>query len=210
MTFFARRATATACSALLALSIAAPSAMAAPKGLTNEPNPLTPGQVRSLQRDGINISSANVESRGGYTFLQDGSRWAIIHSGSSTGKSDIDAGICTGSFFTPAMVAGKIEWGASDSCKSTAAPNDLYQHYITVNLRQGNTDVMTLGRMYSKRWATSPNSRYSRVASVHVTLSCDNTTKHHFDVVVYVTVHSIQFAPHVSNNPILACGLKDA
>ncbi len=199
------------------LANAAPSAtpvIPSASATTIDPEQLSPAQDRELAAVGIDPRQASIQTNGGYLLAVEGPDWAILaspntpSSGVSTLSADFDAGLCSGRFTLPAKIAGKLEWGASDSCSSTAAPNDLYQQYIKVSLRQGNTDVWSLGRMYTKRTVTSTNSRYSRVATVHQTSDCDDTNQHHFDVIVYVTVHSVSFNPVVSGAPVSACGLK--
>lgn len=127
----------------------------------------------------------------------------------SVGTTAYSAGICAGYFINPRMVAGKLEWGAWDSCSSTASPNDLYVHELKVTFRQQNPGLMR--PWYVKRTVTSPTSqRFNRAITVHVTSNCDDTNSHNFHILVYPQVHSVKFSTIQSSSMSnIPCGLAN-
>lgn len=217
------RRSAVAISAALALlgasaacpAYADPTQTLPDKGSSSAPHSglLSHNNQVALARLGIDPQKASIQSQRGYILAVQAERWVIIPSAADTKPGIVspsaafDAGLCEGEFKGPAMVGNNIIWGAYDSCKSTASPNDLYQHFLEVDLRQGNTDVLSFGHMYIKRSARSLNGPFSAHANVYIDERCDDTNKHHFDVVVHMTVHSIQWSPVVSPTATLACGL---
>ena len=121
-------------------------------------------------------------------------------------NSDFDARIYAAYSMMPAMIADRLEWARHDACVSTGTANDLYQQSMRVTLRQANTSFLSPGRRCNKRTMESRNSPHSHIASVHVTGNCDDTRRHHVDVVVHGTVHCAYFSPVVSDDPNSAGG----
>lgn len=190
--------------------MAAPTSTAAPEN-SSDPSASTRGieaapvALVSAARDaGVDGVNARAESHDGYMMISDNHSWVIgsddssSSSGASARSADFDAGICTGKFHNPQIIKNRLEWGAQSSCKSTAAPNDLYRHSIHVDLRQGNPKITSFGIMHKVSEYTSLNGPYSRVATAVATNPCKKNTKANYDVVARVTVHSVQFRAVVS------------
>lgn len=204
-----------AAAALLATTTAAPLAAQA-QDPSPTPNPsqfaenLTPREKEVARRAGVNPAKAEKQTRDNLTMLSDSTAWVVMdntQSDQANRSADFDAGICAGRFYAIRVVKNVLEWGAENSCASTAAPNDLYPHSISATLRQGNTGKLSI-KMYTKHTASSPkSSAYSRVASAHGTHKCADNNTHKFDQVVNVTVHGTKFGPKVSPQVKLACGV---
>lgn len=134
-------------------------------------------------RSGLNPSTTDAERVQGYVLLKDGNRWVIVppasHAQGNTRPSEFDAGICEGHFIQPHLVGTRLEWGAWDSCKSTAEPNDLYVHELKVSLRQQNPGFMRPWHM-TRTLNSRTSERYSRAITVHGDDSCADRKRSQF------------------------------
>ncbi len=203
-----------AAAALLATTAAPLAAQAQDPNPTPNPSQsaenLTPREKEVARRAGVNPVEAEKQTRDNMTMLSDSTAWVVIddvQSGQTNRSVDIDAGICSGRFYPIRVVKNVLEWGAENSCASTAAPNDLYPHSISATLRQGNVGKLSI-RLYDKATVSSPkSSAYSRVASTHGMRKCADNNTHKFVQVVNITVHGTKFGPKSSPEVRFACGV---
>ncbi len=146
-------------------------------------------------------TDVQVDENGGVMFVDHDDDWVFVPGTDSENDGSVSplwsAGICTGNFYTPRKISNSLEWGAQNSCVSTS-PNDVYPHYIDVELRDTCANAACL--RYDRLWKVrSSNSRYSNVAPVSESDYCEENDDRKYHVVVWVYVRGTQFGPYQSN-----------
>lgn len=123
----------------------------------------------------------------------------------SPGRAGIsfDAGVCSGYFFKIQKIAGKIEWGANNSCQ-TLNSSSVSPHSISSTLRRG-FGPFNLGREDRGTVKSPTASQFSQVVTAYGDLTCKNTKSRVYDQVVNITGHGTHFGPRISPDSQLAC-----
>lgn len=165
-----------------------------------------PNEVKqALQDAGVEGDSFRVtQSPDGGMTAQNSDGWAVgIPTPDSSGPKPLwGVGACAGSFHDPIKIQDHMEWGGENSC-GALPPNDVNPHTITTTLRETYNFVQTR----DLRTDHGNNSPFSAVATVHPTAPCRTGDEINYSQVVTVVVKGIHYAPIVSEDFPVHCGL---